>query len=179
MRFLATILAFFSIAASAEADAQTVAAFRQRLSEPAFAADGSRQGIVSVAETSDAAEIIRRADGSRTPDARIRGYRLGIFSDNGASANESSIAVQEAFEKAFPDIRVYRFYDNPYFKVTAGDCITEEEAVMLLARVRNQFPKAYVVRAEMSLSDFVPEDSQASDDENAEDETTSREDKKR
>ena len=44
---------------------------------------------------------------------------------------------------------------NPYFTVTAGDCVTAEEAIILMGRVRGVFPKAFLKNEELSVADLV------------------------
>jgi len=148
----------FSIAALAAADgvsAQTTGDFRRRLAEPATDETSGRTARVEIYESPDAAAAVAAAAANAAQNVHFQGYRLGIYSGNGPSAHEDSLAAKESFEENYPGINVYWVYDNPYFKVTAGDCLTEEEAVMLLERVRKLFPKAYVVRAEMSASDIL------------------------
>ena len=50
------------------------------------------------------------------------------------------------FEAIYHDVVAYRTYTNPYFKVTVGDCRTKSEAMALLARIRRNFPSAFVVK---------------------------------
>ena len=138
----------------AESAAQSIDDFRRRLAQSEVVGEGGVTASVHVAETSEAAAAVARQSRSGS-DVRFQGYRVGIYSGNDAKAQENSLAAKEKFETEFPDINVYWVYDNPYFKVTAGDCLTEEEAVMLLARVRRIFPKAYVVRAGMTLENIV------------------------
>ena len=40
-------------------------------------------------------------------------------------------------------------YDIPYFKVSVGNCLTPEEAIILKERVSATFPKAFVKREEL------------------------------
>lgn len=150
------IILLFSCAMLAvqSAAAQTPDAFRRRLAEPAVDELSGREARVTVTESADAARTVSAAASNRS-GVRFQGYRLGIYSDNGQDAHESSLAAKSTFEANFPGINVYWVYDNPYFKVTAGDCLTEEEAVMLLERVRSLFPKAYIVRAEMTVDNII------------------------
>ena len=46
----------------------------------------------------------------------------------------------------------YFAYENPYFLVSCGNCLTQEEAIMLLSKVKIHFPKAFVVMAEIPAS---------------------------
>jgi hypothetical protein len=50
------------------------------------------------------------------------------------------------FNTLFPDVMAYRIYANPYFKVTVGDFRTKSEAMALLARIKGDFPSAFVVK---------------------------------
>jgi hypothetical protein len=46
-------------------------------------------------------------------------------------------------------------YENPYFKVTVGNCLTEEEAIILKGRILSTFPKAFVKNEEFSIADLL------------------------
>jgi len=89
------------------------------------------------------------------PEKKIRGYRVRIFFDNGQDARVRSNTVLEQFRNNFPDIPVYWSYDNPYFKVTVGDCLTSEEAIVIWGRVKNVYDKAFVVREDIPLKNFM------------------------
>lgn len=143
------------LAAVQSAAAQNIAEFRQRLAQSEVVGEGGTTARVVVTESADAAAAVARSTSRHGEETGFQGYRIGLYSGNDSRAQENSLAAKEKFEQEFPDINVYWVYDNPYFKVTAGDCLTEEEAVMLLARVRRHFPKAYVVRAAMTLDNLV------------------------
>jgi hypothetical protein len=80
------------------------------------------------------------------PGRSINGYRVRIFFDNKQTARVESEKTLKKFEQMFPDVLAYRTYVNPYFKVTVGDCRTKSEAMVLLGRVRKEFPSAFVVK---------------------------------
>ena len=147
-----------------ECTAQNIDEFRRRLAQTEVVGEGGATASVRVTESAGAAAAVARYAGRRSDETGFQGYRVGIYSGNDSRAQENSLAAKEKCEEAFPDINVYWVYDNPYFKVTAGDCLTEEEAVMLLARVRRHFPKAYVVRAGMTLANIVLRERSDSDD---------------
>ena len=50
------------------------------------------------------------------------------------------------FEAKYHDIKAYRTYVNPYFKVTVGDFRTKSEAMGFLSRIVTEFPSAFVVK---------------------------------
>ena len=109
---------------------------------------------VSVREAGEAAGAGRELSRNET-QLRFRGYRVCIFFDNGQDARAKAVEAKTLFEESFPGIRVYMVYENPYFKVTAGDCLTSEEAIILKGRVQGVFPKAYVKNEELSVADLV------------------------
>lgn len=76
----------------------------------------------------------------------MSGYRVRIFFDNRQSARKESENVLKRFHSIFPDVMAYRLYANPYFKVTVGDFRTRSEAMALLARIKGDFPSAFVVK---------------------------------
>ena len=76
----------------------------------------------------------------------LSGYRVRIFFDNRQSARVASEETLKRFESLYHDVVAYRTYANPYFKVTVGDFRTKSEAMALLARIKGEFPSAFVVK---------------------------------
>ena len=120
------LFALVLTAFSTPARTQTLELFKQRLAHPS-ATDGAR---VTVTEYGDAAEAAARAERNPTR-LTFRGYRICIFLDNGQNARAEAIEAKTLFEETFPDTKVYLAYDNPYWHVTAGNCLTAEEAILL------------------------------------------------
>jgi hypothetical protein len=54
-----------------------------------------------------------------------------------------------------PYLPTYVTYDNPYFKVTAGNCTSQEEALILLERIKPTFPKAFIMRENIPLEELT------------------------
>ena len=76
----------------------------------------------------------------------INGYRVRIFFDNRQTARIESEEMLKKFESRYHDVKAYRTYANPYFKVTVGDFRTKSEAMELLSRIKMEFPSAFVVK---------------------------------
>ena len=83
-----------------------------------------------------------RKNASRT----IPGYRVRIFFDNKQSARSESESAIGLFRTICPGVASYRSYSNPYFKVTVGNFRTKSEAQKLLARIKGNFPGAFIVK---------------------------------
>lgn len=81
---------------------------------------------------------------------QISGYRVRIFFDNKQSARVESEEILKRFEAVYHDVKAYRTYANPYFKVTVGDFRTKSEAMALLSRIKGAFPSAFVVKENIS-----------------------------
>ena len=69
------------------------------------------------------------------------GYRIQVFSDNNqrtakaqAQARERNISVQ------FPELRVYRLYKSPSWRVRVGDFKTRNEAEQVMQEIKEAFP---------------------------------------
>ena len=80
----------------------------------------------------------------------ISGYRVRIFFDNKQTARVESEEALKKFESMFHEVKAYRTYANPYFKVTVGDFRTKSEAMALLSDIKGAFPSAFVVKENIS-----------------------------
>ncbi|MCC8034407.1 MAG: hypothetical protein LIO77_00535 [Rikenellaceae bacterium] len=142
-------LAAFFLAAGSLAS-QDVGSVLRRLA----AADGPGGASITVTEKGEAASIVRMASSARR-SGKVNGYRIRIFFDNKQTARASAYSAKARFENLFPGIPVDIKYDNPDWKVTAGYCLTNEEAIILLGRIKRQFPKAFPLQEEIPLEAFT------------------------
>ena len=143
-----------SIIFAATATAQDIPSFRRKLAEP-VRIDSLRTeyNTVRIDECGDAADIVARSEHSRRKS--VNGYRIVIFMSNAQTARTEALAARESFEAMYPDERSYVTYENPYFKVAVGNCISQEEAIILMERIRNSFPKAFLMRETIPASELV------------------------
>ena len=100
---------------------------------------------VEIYQSQEIANTIRQqvADNSARS---ISGYRVRIFFDNKQTARKASEEIYERFTALYRDVKAYRTYANPYFKVTVGDFRTRSEAMELLSRIKSEFPSAFLVK---------------------------------
>ena len=73
-------------------------------------------------------------------------YRVRIFNDNKQTARGESEAVVTNFKNTFPDVTVYRSYQSPFFRVTAGDFRTKSEALKLAEELKEKYPGCLVIK---------------------------------
>ena len=100
---------------------------------------------VEIYQSQEVANALRGQVASNS-SRMINGFRVRIFFDNKQSARVESEAVLKRFEALHRDIKAYRTYANPYFKVTVGDFRTKSEAMEVLSRIKTEFPSAFVVK---------------------------------
>ena len=142
-----SILTLMLLCAAVSLRAQSLDAFKQRLAEPVAGTAFFGRAQVTVAEHGDAVRAGQQL--------RVRGFRVCIFSDNGPEARNGAFAAQKLFEETYPGVKVYMDYNIPYFVVSVGDCLSNEEAVILKGRVTGTFPKAFLKNEEFPISNLL------------------------
>ncbi len=108
---------------------------------------------VQVTEQGDAATIV--SNNLQVAQKAVNGYRIVIFMSNSQSARRDAVTAQENFSLLFPQEQSYLSYENPYFKVAVGNCTSQEEAIILLGRLRSSFPKAFIMRENINMGEFT------------------------
>ncbi len=142
------ILILTLLMATVGVSAQNLDLFRQSL------AQSQNGATIVVQEQGDASAAVASAT-IQTQRSNVRGYRIGIFYDNSQDARERAAEAEQMFRTSFPSIPVYKDYRNPYFIVTVGNCLTQEEATILWGRVKTIFPKAHISRTEFSIAELA------------------------
>lgn len=79
------------------------------------------------------------------------GYRIRIFSDNKQNSRQESEALVLLLEAKYPNVKAYRSYSSPYFRVSIGDFRTLNEAKAFLEIVKIEYPKAYPVKEKINF----------------------------
>lgn len=158
MKYILSILTILVALTASAQDVVTEVAprkdIRARLAEPA-----QRDSLtvvnekVQIAEYADASAIVDQ--NLVTEPKSVSGYRIVIFMSNTQTARRDAVTAQENFALLFPQEQSYLTYENPYFKVAVGNCTSQEEALILLGRLRGTFPKAFMMRENISVSEFT------------------------
>ncbi len=141
-------LVMFALMATSIAHSQNLESFKDSLTIQAWSGNS-----VTINESPKAQESLRIMNDTPAK-SEILGYRIGVFFDNSPSARASALEAKELFETEFADIKVYMVYENPYFKVSGANCITQEEAVIMLHKIQRVFPKAYIMREQIAITEL-------------------------
>ena len=135
---------------SINAMGQQLGNFEERLAEP-DSLSGARS---NVAIHFSAEEAMNKYNSQTSPKESYQGYRIRIFASNSQTARTDAEAAIELFEQNFK-VPVYFAYENPYFLVTCGNCLSHEEAIILLSKVRKLFPKAFIVMCDIPAGELL------------------------
>ena len=144
MKRIVLLMMLWSIAVGVSA--QRTEEFVRKLALP----DSTYRSQIIVTEKGEAAAIVRMLQASRVEE-KLNGFRVRIFFDNSQSAKSNAMATMERFQEEFPDTPVYIDYKNPDWKVTVGNCLSVEEAIILWGRVKGSFDLAFITREEISM----------------------------
>ena len=148
-RLFIAIFVFATVAVSA----QNLRTFKEHLSSPVKVDSLTTiRTTVEIVEHDDAALITDRVEPNRATS--VNGYRIMLFMSNSQSARADAFAACDSLALRMPQLKTYVTYDNPYFKVTAGNCTTQEEALILLERVKPSFPKAFIMRENIPMEEL-------------------------
>lgn len=74
------------------------------------------------------------------------GYRIRVYYDSQQSSRGVSDAIAKTISNDYPDVRVYRTFENPNFKVTVGDFRTKDEALKIFTELKATYPGAFLIR---------------------------------
>ncbi len=80
---------------------------------------------------------------SRQPG--IAGYRVHLYMDSGNRARLNTQHEKADFLEKYPDVNAYIVYEEPYFKLRAGDFRTRVDARRFLEKIRSDYSAAYIV----------------------------------
>ncbi len=75
----------------------------------------------------------------------VPGYRVHLYMDSGIRSRLNTQQEQAAFEEKYPGKKSYIIYEEPYFKLRAGDFRTRLDARRFLEKIRRDYPAAYIV----------------------------------
>ncbi len=137
-----TILMLFVLGSIAGVSAQNISTLSERL---------------AVREVGSAKAVVAEYDTIPAPNV-VSGYRVRIFFDSKQNARQASLSVQSQFNALYPEFPSYWSFDQPNYMVTVGNFTTKEEATALVGRIASTFPKAFVLRQNIPISEFGTKD---------------------
>lgn len=129
---------------------QSMTGYTERLSQPE-----SMTGAKAMVTVDSKSSAALRAISPLPSDAKIPGFRVCVFFDNGQTARAAGQVALRQLETMYPSVTRYMVYPVPTFKVLAGDCLSRAEATHLMGILRSTFPKAFIVNEMIPLQNFI------------------------
>jgi hypothetical protein len=80
-------------------------------------------------------------------ETTTNGYRVQIFF---GSSRQAAYDAQAKFNEEYPEMRTYIIYNEPNFKVRAGDFRTRLEAQKLLQEIRPMFNSLFIIQEKIN-----------------------------
>jgi hypothetical protein len=72
------------------------------------------------------------------------GYRISIFNESGQEANKKCELARAKFISRYEQVKSYKKFEYPFFKVYVGDFRTKSEALKFLKQIENDYPDAFI-----------------------------------
>ena len=98
----------------------------------------------------------------------IPGYRVQIASFSGVNSKTSAFSLRDRFVADHPDVQAYIVFDEPNFKVKAGDFRSRLEAYAFLQKIKDTY-KGYIVKDNINpeppeQQEYAPDDETSGDE---------------
>ncbi|HUX53030.1 MAG TPA: hypothetical protein VMV56_01310 [Williamwhitmania sp.] len=103
-------------------------------------------GSVTIHQDSEVKKLFDYVELQNAKTKGLPGYRIRVFRENSQQARQKSVDLVGEVIAKYPDLPCYRYYDNPYFKVSVGDFRTRFDAMKVYKQVVKDFPEAFIVQ---------------------------------
>ncbi len=85
----------------------------------------------------------------------MSGYRIQIFKESGNQALDEAHEIMDEFSEEFPDIPTYLSFQEPYYRVRAGNFRTRLEALDNLENIKKKFRNVWIISDYIYYSDTI------------------------
>jgi hypothetical protein len=83
----------------------------------------------------------------------IKGYRISIYMGSGQEANKAADQSRARFISHYEEVKSYKKFEYPYFKVYVGDFRIKSDALRFLKQIENEYPDAFIREDMISFPD--------------------------
>ncbi|MBP6976953.1 MAG: SPOR domain-containing protein [Bacteroidales bacterium] len=113
----------------------------------------AKEGHLEIVQDNRVNELLQKHVALNRSNQTLDGYRIQIFFDAGNYSRSNAYRVRDEFLSRTPDstIAVYVSFNEPYYRVRAGDFRTRMEAEGFLKRIKPDFPNAFLIRDQINL----------------------------
>lgn len=107
------------------------------------------EGKVEVVQDERITQLAEQYRKMSLNNPEVDGYRVQIFFESGSNSKNAALNVQTEFETAYPEVKSYLSYNEPYYRVRVGDFRTLIEAVGFQKKIEADFPNSFPVKDEI------------------------------
>ena len=83
----------------------------------------------------------------------VKGYRIAIYMGSGQEANKAADQSRARFISRHEEVKSYKQFEYPYFKVYVGDFRIKSDALRFLKQIENEYPDAFIREDMISFPD--------------------------
>ena len=80
--------------------------------------------------------------------AQLKGYRVQLYT---GTKQKPAHQIKAKLKSEFPEVEVYVKYQQPYFKVRVGNCLTKIDAWKLKNKLNELYPNSFIVKDEIEI----------------------------
>jgi hypothetical protein len=142
------LLVLFTLMLSINLSAQTTPDIFEQIESA-----GSGRGTVKILQDNSIRNLVDLHLSQQKRLNGIRGYRIAIYMGSGQEANKAADQSRSQFISRHEDIKSYKKFEYPYFKVYVGDFRVKSEALKFLKKIENEYPDAFIREDIISFPD--------------------------
>jgi hypothetical protein len=117
-----------------------------KIFSPTDTVDTLGAGSVKIIQSQSIGKLVKAQIAYNKGLKEVDGYRIQIFSENGATAKTDAANARLAFTNKYHGVEAYLSYKQPYFKICVGDFKTQLDARTALLKILRVYPNAIIVR---------------------------------
>jgi hypothetical protein len=118
--------------------------------EPLFSQNDSlKRGTIDYFMSNEIEQVIKLTNEKRSHQEI---YKVQFFSETGNSAKQLANEIKSEFELKFKDIQVSLVYQQPNFKLRAGNFRNRLDAQRFLNQVKLYYPNSFIVKDDGKLA---------------------------
>lgn len=88
-------------------------------------------------------------------EKQSEGYRILVFSQSGNHSKSAAIEAKSTFDLIYPECKSYILFEEPYFKVKAGNFTTRVDAEIFLRSIKKDYPYAFIVKDVLDVKAYL------------------------
>jgi hypothetical protein len=102
------------------------------------------QGVVRITQDVNIRNMVNLHIAHQQKTNGIKGFRICIYLNSGQEANKKADQERSRFISLHEDVKSYKKFEYPYFKVYVGDFRTKSEAWRFIKKIEYEYPDAFI-----------------------------------